>query len=139
MNTAIEAVLREHTDIFEVARAVLAVAPARPLDELLAAVPSVTYERSGLAEVERIHYAAGSFDTVIADADELAGASSRPLREIARLLRPGGRVVLTVAPQGASACSGHLFAAGFLVVPAHADERVSILIGVRGEYAPATR
>ena len=138
-NTAIETVLREHTDIFEVARTVMAIAPRRPLDALLASVASAAYERSGLPDVERIHHAAESFDTVIADADELAAACSRPLHELARLLRPGGRLVLTVAPQRAAACTAALFAAGFLVVPAHSGEHVSILIGVRGEYAPATR
>jgi len=134
--TRLEAVLREHTDVFEAAGGVLAIAPERSLDAALAAVPDLAYDRSGLADVERLHYSAESFDAVVGDADALAGASHRPLGGLARLLRPGGRLVLSVTSERVEACVNDLAAAGFLVVPAHADERMHVLIGVRGEHGP---
>ena len=137
--TALEAVLREHTDIFEVGGGVLAIAPERSLDDTLAALPHLAYDRTGLADVERLHFTAESFDAVIGDADALAVASHRPLRELARLLRPGGRLVLRVTPGRVDACVSELAAAGFLVVPAHVDERKQILISVRGEHGPPSR
>jgi SAM-dependent methyltransferase len=134
--THLEAALREHTGIFERACGVLAIAPERSLDDALAAVPHLAYDRSGLADVERLHYTAESFDAVIGDADALAHATHRPLRDLARLLRPGGRLVLRVTSGRAQQCVTDLAASGFLVVPAHVDEREHIVIGVRGEHAP---
>jgi SAM-dependent methyltransferase len=134
--TRLEAVLRAHTNIFDAPGGVLAIAPERSLDDALAGAPDLAYDRSGLADVERLHYSAESFDAVIGDADALAGASHRPLRNLARLLRPGGRLVLSVSSARAEACVTDLAAAGFLVVPAHIDERMQILIGVRGEHGP---
>ena len=137
--TQLEAVLREHTDVFEGAGGVLAIAPERSLDDTLAAIPHLAYDRSGLADVERLHYSAESFDAVIGDADALAVASHKPLRDLARLLRPGGRLVLRVASDRVDACVTDLAAAGFLVIPAHVDERTAILISVRGEHGPPSR
>src|SRR5579871_5065283 len=129
----LEAVLRAHTDIFETPRGVLAIAPEPTLHDALAAVPQIRYDRSGLADVERLHLAPESFDALIGDADALAEASHRPLRDLGRLLRPGGRLVLRVTPGRSRACTQDLESAGFLVVPAHADSRCQILLGVRGE------
>ena len=137
--TQLEAVLREHTDIFEVAGGVLAIAPERSLDDTLGAIPHLTYDRSGLADVERLHFTAESFDAVIGDADALADASHRPLRDLARLLRPGGRLVLRVTRERVDAAAADLAAAGFLVIPVHVDERTAILISVRGEHGPPSR
>lgn len=135
--TRLEAVLREHTSVFESACGVLAIAPEPALDDALASMPHLAYDRSGLADVERLHYTAESFDAVIGDADALAGATHRPLRDLARLLRPGGRLVLRVTSGRARACVADLTASGFLVVPADVGEREHILIGVRGEQQPA--
>jgi len=135
----LEAVLREHTDIFEVAGGVLAIAPERSLDDTLAAIPHLAYDRSGLADVERLHFTAESFDAVIGDADALADVSHRPLRDLARLLRPGGRLVLRVGADRVDAAATELGAAGFLVIPAHVDERTAILISVRGEHGSPSR
>ena len=137
--TQLEAVLRAHTNIFEAPGGVLAIAPERSLHDALDAVPQLDYDRSGLADVERLHFTAESFDAVIGDADALAGASHRPLRELARLLRPGGRLVLSVTSERVDACVTDLVAAGFLVIPAHVDEQTAILIGVRGEHGPPPR
>ena len=137
--TQLEAVLREHTDIFEAPGGVLAIAPGRSLDDTLAAIPHLAYDRSGLADVERLHFTAESFDAVIGDADALADASHRPLRDLARLLRPGGRLVLRITPDRVDAAATDLAAAGFLVIPAHIDERTAILISVRGEHGPPSR
>jgi SAM-dependent methyltransferase len=134
--TQLEAVLREHTDIFEAGGGVLAIAPERSLHDALDAVPELDYDRSGLADVERLHFTAESFDAVIGDADALAGASHRPLRELARLLRPGGRLVLSVTSERVDACVTELAASGFLVIPACLDEQTAILISVRGEHGP---
>lgn len=131
------AVLRQHTDVFEAAGGVLAIAPERSLHDALDAVPQLDYDRSGLADVERLHFTAESFDVVIGDADALADASHRPLRDLARLLRPGGRLVLSVTSERADACVTDLGTAGFLVIPAHLDEQTAILIGVRGEHGPS--
>ena len=136
--TQLEAVLREHTTIFEAAAGVLAIAPEWALDDALAAMPHLAYNRGGLADVERLHYTSESFDAVIGDADALADASHRPLRDLARLLRPGGRLVLRVSAGRSDACVTDLAGAGFLVVPAHVDEQEHILVGVRGEHAPAS-
>ena len=136
--TRLETVLREHTAIFESGGGVLAISPERSLDEALAAVPHLDYDRSGLADVERLHYTAESFDAVIGDADALAGASHRPLHDLARLLRPGGRLVLRVTSRRAHRCATDLAGAGFLVIGADIDEQQHILVGVRGEHAPAT-
>ena len=137
--TQLEAVLRAHTDIFEEAGGVLAIAPERSLDDTLAAIPHLAYDRSGLADVERLHFTAESFDAVIGDANALADASHRPLRDLARLLRPGGRLVLRVTADRVDAAATELGAAGFLVIPAHVDERTAILISVRGEHGPPSR
>lgn len=134
--TQLEAVLRAHTDIFEAGGGVLAIAPDPALHDALDAAPELDYDRSGLADVERLHLSAESFDAVIGDADALAGASHRPLRELARLLRPGGRLVLSVAPERVGECVSDLAVAGFLVIPAHLDEQTAVLISVRGEHAP---
>ncbi len=133
----IEAVLRVHTDIFDAPREVLAIAPESPLDEMLAAAATVGYDRSGVADVERLHYASASFDAVIGDADALAEGSHRPLRDLARLLRPGGRLVLGVSPGRASHAARDLRRAGFLVVPAHRGAARHVLVGIRGEHVPA--
>ena len=134
--TQLEAVLREHTDIFEVAGGVLAIAPERSLDDTLGAIAHLNYDRSGVADVERLHFTAESFDAVIGDANAIADASHRPLRDLARLLRPGGRLVLRVTADRVDAAATDLAAAGFLVIPAHIDERTAILISVRGEHGP---
>ena len=137
--TQLEAALREHTDIFEVAGGVLAIAPEPSLDDALGAIPHLTYDRSGLADVERLHYTAESYDAVIGDADALADASHRPLRDLGRLLRPGGRLVLRVKTDAVEAAATDLAGAGFLVIPAHVGERTAILISVRGEHARPSR
>ena len=134
--TQLETVLRAHTDIFEAAGGVLAIAPEPSLRDALDAVPELDYDRTGLADIERLHLSAESFDAVICDADALAGASHRPLRDLARLLRPGGRLVLSVTSERLDACVTDLAAAGFLVIPAHRDEQQAILISVRGEHGP---
>jgi ubiquinone/menaquinone biosynthesis C-methylase UbiE len=68
--------------------------------------------RIALGDVERLQFAAASFDAVLAmGVLEYLPARERALREMARVLKPGGHVVLTV-PNRASAY--HMARAAYL-------------------------
>ena len=125
-------VLRERTDVFERERSILAIAPGAEFEPILARIPHA--RATSLRDLALLRSEAESFDLVIADAGVIASGSDRAHRELARLLRPGGRLVTTVAAGLARACVEQL-AAGFLVARAAEHRGSTVLVAIRGEFA----
>ena len=129
----LETVLRRQTDLFEVRRSVLAVAPQPALDETLAGLGHLRYVRAEHAGEPALSLAEETFDIAIADA-RLDDSSAPPLAELARMLRPGGRLILSVAARQALFCARRLAATGFFVTHAHESPELCVLLAVRGEF-----
>jgi SAM-dependent methyltransferase len=146
LESPLERVLRERTDLLSAPRQVpdLLSAPRR----VLHIAPAVRL-RATLAELEQLDYCAAeptsgsldslelpfveeSFDVVICDGAE--DGRRVPLREIARMLRPGGRAILT-APNGESeeTFAELLARAGFFATRVRERIAPTVFICVRGE------
>jgi hypothetical protein len=131
----LEAVLLAHSDVLAARRRVLAIAPEGPLFETL----------EGLAQLER-HYVAGTetvaarfpltiFDVIVADSRRCGAGERTGVRELTRVLRPGGRLIVAVAATCAGMLRRRLIAEGYLVTLAACDERTHVLLAVRSEFA----
>lgn len=131
---AVERVLRERTDVFERERAIVAVAVGTELAATLAGSAV-----GGARHVESADDAGQLLDSETVDlaiAPAGAIAASAELRELRRILRPGGRLVVPVQSGAAAPCARRLAGAGFLVLRATEDGgAVTVLIAVRGEFA----
>ncbi len=130
----LETVLRRQTDIFEVRQSVLALAPEPALDETLAGLGHLHYVRAEHAREPALASFEESFDIAIADARRLEDSSADPPAGLARMLRPGGRLILSVAARQALFCARRLAATGFFVTHAHESPELCVLLAVRGEF-----
>ena len=59
------------------------------------------------------------------------------MHQLARVLCPGGRLIIAVPTACAAMLRRRLAGEGFLVALAACDERTHVLIGVRGEFGAA--
>ena len=131
----LEAVLLAHTDVLAARRRVLALAPGPELFEVLESLAQLDRRYAvRSAHVDPSH-ATASYDVVLADVRRFGVSESRSVKELARLLCPGGRAIVAVAPERAATVRRRLAAEGFLVALAAADESTQVLVGVRGEFA----
>jgi SAM-dependent methyltransferase len=135
---AVERLLRERTDVFCEARRVLHIAPQAELQGTLSALEHLDYHCSEqpaveIDELEIPHVSAG-FDVIVCDGELGGDAPLRPLREIARLLRPGGRAILSAPAQVHPGDFAKLIArAGFFVSRRRELGRPDVFLCVRGE------
>ena len=131
---ALEALLRERTDSFAAAR--LRVCDRARRDPRLDAggpLPSApqAHRCGGRGRISRRGRHGRRCDHAAVD------ASQRPPRGLARLLRPGGRLIASVPAVAVRALS-LLLATGLFTARVHNDD-VTILIGVRGILASRRR
>jgi hypothetical protein len=116
---------------------VLAIAPAPEVFEVLESLAQLDRRYAVRAAAIDTSFASASFDIVLADTRR-AGAGERDnVHELARVLCPGGRLIIAVPTACAATLRRRLAGEGFLVALAAADERVQVLLGVRGEFAAA--
>ncbi len=128
--------LRERTDVFERERSILAIAARPELERLLERLPQGRCRRLAALSAEALRFdACETFDVAIADAGAVERGPAGALRELARMLRPGGRLVLSVSAGAAASCAQHLASAGFFVARAGEDGPATVLLAVRGEFA----
>jgi hypothetical protein len=130
-----EAVLLQHTDVLAARRRVLAIAPAPELFEVLESLAQLDRRYAVRAAEPDPGLATASFHVVVADTRRGGVGDRESLHELARVLCPGGRLIIAVPPARAATLRRDLAAEGFLVALAAADERVQVLLGVRGEFA----
>jgi SAM-dependent methyltransferase len=136
LESPLERVLRERTDVLAAARRVLHIAPAARLRATLAALEQLDYFAAeptpGSLDSLALPFVEESFDVVICDGAE--DGRRVPLREIARMLRPGGRAVLT-APSGESeqTFAELLARAGFFATRVRERMAPTVFVCVRGE------
>jgi len=132
-----EAVLLQHTDVLAARRRVLAIAPAPEVFEVLESLAQLDRRYTARAAHPDPGLANASFDIVVADTRRGGAGERESLHELARVLCPGGRLIIAVPVACAATARRRLAAEGFLVALAAVDERVQVLLGVRGEFAPA--
>jgi hypothetical protein len=136
LENPLERVLRERTDVLSAARRVLHIAPAARLRATLAGLEQLDYcaaePAPGSLDSLELAFVEESFDVVICDGEE--DVPRVPLREIARMLRPGGRAILT-APSGQSeeTFAELLAQAGFLATRVRERVAPTVFVCVRGE------
>ena len=131
----LEAVLRQRTDILETERRVLAIAPDPPLTETLEGLGNLDYRRAAHAGQVHQRFVAESFDVIVGDSAQFGADARAALHELTRMLRPGGRLILAVAPERADFFRRRLASEGFLVSIGHQDADGQVLLAVRGEFA----
>ena len=135
----VERVLRERTDVFEHERAILAIAAQPEIERVLERLPQGRCRRAAALSREALRFDdCESFDIAIADADAVEDGPAGALGELARMLRPGGWVVLRVSAAAAASCAQRLAGAGFFVARAAEGRGATVLLGVRGEFAAYT-
>jgi len=135
----VERVLRERTDVFEHERRILAIAARPEIERVLARLPQGRCRRAAALSREALRFDdCESFDVAIADAGAVDG-SGGALRELARMLRPGGRLVVRVGGGAAADLTQRLAGAGFFVSRAAEGRGATVLVAVRGEFAAYAR
>jgi protein-L-isoaspartate O-methyltransferase len=138
-SAVLEAVMRQRTDLVADKRRVLAIAVGAALDETLQGLTHLDYRRAARATAVELRFVAESFDVIICDSERFGAEAPRAPRELTRMLRPGGRLILAVAAERSDAYRRQLAAEGFLVALAHAGADTHVLLGVRGEFAADRR
>lgn len=132
----LDAVLLQHSDVLAAPRSVLAVAPDVELFELLESMSNLKIAYAARSRAADLAFADDFFDVVVADSRRSGGLGDRAgARELARVLRPGGRLIIAAAVVCAPQLRRRLGCAGFLVALAAADERCEVLVGVAGEFS----
>ncbi len=135
----LDAVLLQHTDVLAARRRVLAIAPDPEVFELLESLAQLDRRYAVRAAAIDPSFATASFDVVLADSRRAGAGERDSVHELARVLCPGGRLLIAVPTACAAMVRRRLDAEGFLVALAAADERTQVLLGVRGEFAAAER
>jgi SAM-dependent methyltransferase len=118
---------------------VLAIAVRAPLGETLARLPHLEYRHAARASAVELRFVAESFDVIVCDSERIDADAHRAPRELARMLRPGGRLIVAVAAERADAYRDRLAPEGFLVARARTDGETHVLVAVRGEFAATRR
>ena len=137
--TPLQRALRERTDVLVAERRVLHVAPRGRLHAMLSKVERIDYccvePPSGPLEALELPFVADSFDVVICDGEAVGPRRPLLLRELARMLRPGGRALLT-PPSGESEASFavRVARAGFFASRIREGAQPPVFVCVRGEY-----
>lgn len=129
-----EAVLLQHTDVLAARRRVLAIAPAPEVFEVLESLAQL--DRRYAVRAADPGLATASFDVVVADTRRGGAGERASLHELARVLCPGGRLIIAVPLAFGATLRRRLCAEGFLVALAAADDRVEVLLGIRGVFLP---
>jgi hypothetical protein len=131
----LEAVLIQHTDVLAARRRVLAIAPGPEVFEVLESLAQLD-RRYGVRDAAADPtLATSSFDVVVADTRRCGAGERESLHELARVLCPGGRAIIAVAPACAATLRRRLADEGFLVALAASDDATQILVAIRGEFA----
>ena len=133
----LDAVLLAHTDVLAARRRVLAIAPDPRVFELLESLAQLDRRYAVRATAVDTSFATASFDVVLADSRRAGAGERDSVHELARVLCPGGRLIIAVPTACAPMLRRRIAAEGFLVALAAADARTQVLLGVRGELAPA--
>jgi len=133
----LDAVLLAHTDVLAARRRVLAIAPDREVFEMLESLAQLDRRYAVRASTVDRSLATASFDVVIADSRRAGVGERDSVHELARVLCPGGRLIISVPTACAATLRRRLGGEGFLVALAACDERTHVLLGVRGELAAA--
>ena len=133
----LDAVLLQHTDVLAARRRVLAVAPDPEVFELLESLAQLDRRYAVRAAAVDASFATASFDVVLADSRRAGAGERDSVHELARVLCPGGRLIIAVPTACAATLRRRLAGEGFLAALAAADERMQVLLGVRGEFAAA--
>jgi SAM-dependent methyltransferase len=131
----LEAVLLAHTDVLAARRRVLAVAPEGPLFEALESLAQLERHYVAATAGVALSFPASSFDVIVADSRRCGAGERAGVRELTRVLRPGGRLIVAVAVACAATARRRLLAEGYLVALAAYDARAHVLVAVRGEFA----
>jgi hypothetical protein len=131
LDTPIERVLRERTDLLGANSRVLHIAPEGRLRATLSGLDRLDYHCTepvdGTLESLELGFVAWSFDVVICDGDEATG--ERPLP-----LRPGGRAILTAPRDEPEEDFGELVAReGFFAARLRVPGETTVFVCVRGE------
>jgi SAM-dependent methyltransferase len=136
----LDAVLLQHTDVLAARRGILAIAPDVELFELLESMGNLQIAYAARSRAAALAFADSCFDVVVTDSRRSGGVAERAgARELSRVLRPGGRLIVAAACACAPQLRRRLECEGFLVALAAADERTEVLVGVAGEFSGARR
>ena len=138
LDTPIERILRERTDLLGANSRVLHIAPEGRLRATLSDLDRLDYHCTepvdGAPGSLELGFVAWSFDVVICDGDKATGERRLPLREIARMLRPGGRAILTAPRDEPEEDFGELVAReGFFAARLRVPGETTVFVCVRGE------
>jgi len=130
----LEAVLLAHTDVLAARRRVLAIAPTPEVFEVLESLAQLDRRYAVRSAAADPAVATESYDVVVADTRRCGAGGRESIHELARVLCPGGRAILAVAPACAPTLRRRLADEGFLVALAASDDSVQILLAIRGEF-----